>query len=180
MQGKLQPTMRAPHNPDLSTIVHENSCSSSTTIHKNLRSSSAIFHLSLIGHNWQKLAQMELDWKPFSHVFKFFSKISCIYFSNSAKRGIYFSNSTKLGIYFSNSAEHRFMALVLLKNSWVPMDISKTPSKFHGFDWISLNFRPNLVPQPLLIEIGANAEMETLKFHILEVNDQFFVGLNYF
>jgi hypothetical protein len=130
-----------------------------------------IGNLSLIGHNWQKLARMELHWKPFSHVFNFSSKISCIYFSNSAERGIY----------FSNSAERGLMALVLLKNSWVPMDISKTPSKFHGFDWISLNFRPNLVPRPLMTKIGANAiEMETLKFQILEVNDQFFVGLNYF
>ena len=73
------------------------------------------------------------------------------------------------------------MALVLLKNPRVPMDISKTPSKFHGFDWISLNFHPNMVPRPLMTKIGANAiEMETLKFHILEVNDQFFVVLNYF
>ena len=120
-----------------------------------------IGNLSLIGHNWKKLAWMKLDWKPFSHVFKFFSKISCIYFSNSAECGL--------------------MDLVLLKNSQVPTDISKTPSKFHGFDWISLNFCPNRVPRPLMTKIGVNAiEMETLKFHILEVNDQLFVGLNYF
>jgi hypothetical protein len=109
---------------------------------------------------------MDLQWKPFSHVFN----LSCIYFSNSAERGIYFLNSTERGL----------MALVILKYPWVPMDISKTPSKFHGFEWISLNFHPNLVPRRLMTEIGTNAEMEALKFQILEVNDQFFVGLNYF
>jgi hypothetical protein len=143
-----------------------NSRSSSAIVQKNSCYSSATVHLSLIGHNWQKRARMDLQWKPFSHVFN----LSCIYFSNSAEHGIY----------FLNSAERGLMALVLLKNPWVPMDISKTPSKFHGFDWISLNFHPNLVPRPLMTEIGANAEMETLKFQILEVNDQFFVGLNYF
>ena len=73
------------------------------------------------------------------------------------------------------------MALVLLENSQVPMDIYKTPSKFHGFEWISLNFRPNLVPRPLMTKIGTNKiEMETVEFEILEVSDHFFVGLNYF
>jgi len=100
-----------------------------TKIHANVP---WIGNLSLIGHNWEKLARMELHWKPFSHVFN----LSCIYFSNSIEHGIYFSNSVERGL----------MALVLLKNSRVPMDISKTPSKFHGFDWISLNFHLNLVP----------------------------------